>query len=69
MFSMGISETRTPVMGIAPIDIEVMTTATVMTVGARMQYPRTQEHRRGSGVLPDPDNWLATGTVSAVQFS
>jgi hypothetical protein len=42
-----------------------MTTANVMTVGARRGCPRTQEHRRGSGVAPEPDKWLTMRTVSA----
>ena len=52
-------------MGIAAINIDAMTTAIMMTVGARTRCPRSQEHRRGAGGgAPDPDNWLATGTVS-----
>jgi hypothetical protein len=42
-----------------------MTTVTVTTVGARRRCPRTQEQRRGSGVVPDPDKWLTMRTVSA----
>ena len=52
-------------MVIATIDVDAMTTGIVMTVGASARCPRSQEHRRGPGVVPDPDNWLATGTVSA----
>jgi len=47
------------------INIDVMTTVTVTTVGASRRCPRTQEQRRGSGVAPDPDKWLTTRTVSA----
>ena len=50
---------------IAAINVDVMMTATVLTVGARRRCPRTQEHRRGSGVAPDPDKWLTMRTVSA----
>ena len=49
----------------AAINVDVMTTATVMTVGARRRRPRTQEHHRGSGVAQDPDKWLTMRTVSA----
>jgi hypothetical protein len=45
-------------MRIAAINVDLMTTATVTTVGTRQQCPRTQEHRRGSGVAPEPDKWL-----------
>ena len=51
-------------MGIAAIDVEAMTTATIMTVGARIRCPRMQEHCRGSGVVPEPDKQLAMGKVS-----
>jgi hypothetical protein len=51
---------------IAAINVDVMTTVTVMTVGARQRCPRMQEQRRGSGVAPDQDKWLTTmRTVSA----
>ena len=50
---------------IAAIIFDVMATATGMTVGARRRCPRTQEHRRGSGVAPVPDTWLTVRTVSA----
>jgi hypothetical protein len=50
---------------IAAINVDVMTTVTVTTVGARRRCPRTQEQRRGSGVVPDPDKWLTMRTVSA----
>ena len=36
-------------MRIAVINIDMMTIATVMTVGARWQYPRMQEHHKGMG--------------------
>ena len=29
-----------------------------------MSHPGLHHTRRGPGVAPDPDNWLATGTVS-----
>jgi hypothetical protein len=45
-------------MGIAAININEMTIATVMTVGARLQCPTTQEHHRGGG------NWLTMRNVS-----
>ena len=45
-------------MQIEAISVDVMATATVMTVGAR---PRC----RGSGVAPKPDKWLTIRTVSA----
>ncbi len=45
--------------------MDVVTAATVTTVGARAQCLMTQDHRRGSGVAPDPDKWLDTGTISA----
>ena len=51
--------------GIAAINVDAMTTATMTTVGARPQCPRTQEHCRVLGVAPEPDKWLTTGTVSA----
>jgi hypothetical protein len=35
---------------ITAINVDVMMTATVTTVGARWRCPRTQEHHRGSGV-------------------
>jgi len=61
MLPMGISvATR-----IAAINVDLMTTVTMTTVGARRRCPRTQEHCRGSGVAPDPDKWLAMRTVSA----
>ena len=47
------------------INIDVMTTVTVTTVGVRRRCPRMQEQRRGSGVAPDPDKWLTMRTVSA----
>ena len=47
------------------INVDVMTTVTVTTVGVRRQCPRMQEQRRGSGVAPDPDKWLTMRTVSA----
>jgi hypothetical protein len=50
---------------IAAINVDVMMTATVLTVGARRRCPRTQEHRRGSGVAQEPDKWLTMRTVSA----
>jgi hypothetical protein len=50
---------------IAAINDDVMTTATMMTIGARQRCSRTQEHSRGSGVAPDPDKWLTMRTVSA----
>ncbi len=50
---------------IAAINVDVMKTATVMTVGARRRCPRTQEQRRGSGVAPEPDKWLTMRTNSA----
>jgi hypothetical protein len=50
---------------IAAINIDVMTTVTVTTVGASRRCPRMQEQRRGSGVAPDPDKWLTMRTVSA----
>jgi hypothetical protein len=51
---------------IAAINVDMMTTATVKTVGARWGCPRMQEHRRGSGVVaPDPDKWLTTRTIAA----
>ncbi len=50
---------------IAAINVDVMKTATVMTVGARWQCPRTQEWRRGLGVAPEPDKWLTMRTDSA----
>ncbi len=50
---------------IAAINVDVMMIATVLTVGARRRCPRTQEHRRGSGVAPNPDKWLTMRTVSA----
>ena len=65
---MGISATRRRLRTatwIAAINVDVMTTATVMTVGARWQCPRTQENRRGLGVAQDPDKWLTMRTVSA----
>ena len=52
-------------MWIAAINVDVMTTATVTAVGARQQCPRMQEHHRGLGVAPDPDNWLTMRTISA----
>ena len=50
---------------IAAINVDVMMTATVLTVGARRRCPRTQEHRRGLGVAQEPDKWLTMRTVSA----
>ncbi len=50
---------------IAAINVDVMMTAIVTTVGARRRCPRTQEQRRGSGVAPDPDKWLTMRTISA----
>ncbi len=50
---------------IAAINVDVMMTVTVLTVGARWRCPRMQEHRRGSGVAPDPDKWLTMRTISA----
>jgi hypothetical protein len=50
---------------IAAIKVDVMKTATVTTVGARRQCPRTQEQRRGLGVAPEPDKWLTMRTDSA----
>ena len=52
-------------MRIATINVDVMKTATVTTVGARRRCPRTQEQRRGSGVAPEPDKWLTMRTDSA----
>ena len=52
-------------MGVAVINVDMMSTATVTTVGARPQCPRTQEHRREPGVVPVPDKWLTMRTVSA----
>ena len=53
-------------MPIAAINVGMMTTVTVTTVGARRRCPRTQEHRRGSGVAQqEPDKWLTMRTVSA----
>ncbi len=49
---------KTTTTEIAAINIDVMTTVTVMTVGARRQCPRMQERHRGSGVAPEPDKWL-----------
>ena len=51
-------------MRFAAIKVDMMTTATVMTVGARRQCPRMQEHCRGLGVVPEPDKWLTMRTVS-----
>ena len=42
-------------MRIAAINVDVMTTVIVMTVGASRRCPRTQEQRWGSGVAPDSD--------------
>jgi hypothetical protein len=50
---------------IAAINVDVMTTATVMPGGARRRCPRLQEHCRGSGVAQEPDKWLTMRTVSA----
>jgi hypothetical protein len=50
---------------IAAIIVDVMMTATVLTVGARRRCPRTQEHHRGLGVAQEPDKWLTMRTVSA----
>ncbi len=50
---------------VAAINVDMMKTATVTTVGARRRCPRTQEQRRGSGVAPDPDKWLTMRTDSA----
>ncbi len=50
---------------IAAINVDVMKTATVTTVGARRQCPRMQEQRRGLGVVPEPDKWLTMRTNSA----
>jgi hypothetical protein len=52
---------------IAAINVDVMMTVTVLTVGARRRCPRTQEHRRGLGlgVAQEPDKWLTMRTVSA----
>ena len=53
-------------MRIAAINVDVMTTVTVTTVGASRRCPRTEEQRRGSGVAPaDPDKWPTMRTVSA----
>jgi len=52
-------------MRIPAINIGVMMTATVTTVGARWRCPRTQEHCRGLGMVPEPDKWLTMRTVSA----
>jgi hypothetical protein len=60
-----IGNDKATAMRIAAINVDVMMTATVLTVGASRQCPRTQEHRRGSGVTPDPDKWLTMRTVSA----
>jgi hypothetical protein len=49
---------------IAAINVDMMTTATVKTVGARWGCPRMQEHCRGSGVVA-PDQWLTMRTVAA----
>jgi hypothetical protein len=49
MLPLGISATRR-----RPQRILQQSTLTT-TVGARRQYPRTQEQRRGLGVAPDPD--------------
>jgi hypothetical protein len=48
---------KATVMQIAEIIVDVMATATVMTVGARRRS-------RGSGVAPEPDKWLTMRTVS-----
>ena len=50
---------------IAAINVDVMTTVTVTTVGASWRCPRKQEQRRGSGVASDPDKCLTMTTVSA----
>ena len=49
---------------IAAINVDVMMTATILTVGARRRCPRTQEHRRGLGMAQEPDKWLIMRTVS-----
>jgi hypothetical protein len=50
---------------IAAINVDVMKTATVTTVGARRRCPRTQEQCRRLGVAPEPDKWLTMRTDSA----
>ena len=60
-----LSNKKATAMQIAAINVDVMKTATVTTVGARRRCPRTQEQRRGSGVAPEPDKWLTMRTVSA----
>ncbi len=50
---------------IAAINIDVIKTATMTTVGARWQCPRMQEQSRGSRVAPEPDKWLTMRTDSA----
>ena len=63
---LGNEKEKTTATRIAAINVDVMTTATVMTVGARRRCPsRTHEHRRGSGVEQYPDKWLTMRTVSA----
>jgi hypothetical protein len=60
-----LSNEKATAMRIATINVDVMTTATVMTVGARRRCPRMQEeHRSGSGVAQDPDR-LTMRTISA----
>ena len=55
---------KATVMRFAAINVDLMMTATMMTVGARRRCPRTQEHCRGSGVAPEPDKWLTMRAVS-----
>ncbi len=56
---------KATVTQIAAINIDVMKTATVTTVGARRRCPMAQEQCRGSGVAPEPDKWLTMRTDSA----
>jgi hypothetical protein len=60
-----LGNVKATVMWIAAINVDVLTTATMRTVGARRRCPRTQEHRRGPGVAQDSEKWLTMRTVSA----
>ena len=59
-----LGKEKATVMRIAAINVVLMTTVPVTTVGARRRCPRPQEQRRGSGVAPDTDKWLTMRTVS-----
>jgi hypothetical protein len=54
-------------MRIAAINVDVMATVTVTTVGARRRCPRTQEQRRGSSAVPPPSLSPLRGGIAGVR--